>query len=140
MLVRRRGEDVPDMACANPATLRRNDEKTGHRVLEFANVAGPGMPAQLGDGVGAEDRALAGFGRERTPDGVCEKRDVLDAIAQGRDLKSHDGEAKQQVLTERPEANGVREQTIRGCDHADIHGAWGVLPDAPHFPLLEYAE
>ena len=89
---------------------------------------------------GPRTGALASFRSERTPDGVREKRDVLDAIAQGRDLKPHDCEAKQQILTKRPKADGVSERTIRRGHHAYIHGAWSVLSDAPHFPLLQHTK
>ena len=69
-----------------------------------------------------------------------EEREVVDAVAQGRQEEAHDGEAVEEVFAEAVVSDFVFEFSVGGGDDADVdgYGFWGA--DAADFALFEDAQ
>ncbi len=110
-------------------------------VFQFADIAGPGVGLEAGEGGGGEvgDGALE-------IDGVFagevlgEQGDVLAAVAEGWEVEGEDVEAVEEVGAEAVGAAGFVEVGVGGGDDADIGLAGFLGAEAAELLFLEEAE
>ena len=97
------------------------DEDALDDVAELADVAGPVVGLELVDGgVGDFDAGAAVLLTELGEELAGEERDVLFAVAQGRDVEGDDVEAVEEVFAEVAAGDLLFEVFVGGGDDADV--------------------
>ena len=117
------------------------DEDALDDVAELADVAGPVVGLELVDGgVGDFDAGAAVLLAELGEEFAREERDVLFAVAQGRDVEGDDVEAVEEVFAEVAAGDLLFEVFVGGGDDADVdvRGCGGA--DGVEALLVESAE
>jgi len=90
---------------------------------EFANVAGPAVLEESGEGTGAEeDRALLVAEADALEEGLGEGGDVFATQAQGRNGEANGGEAEGEVGEQETLASHLAERSLRGGEENGAAG------------------
>jgi hypothetical protein len=90
---------------------------------EFANVAGPAVLEESGEGAGAEeDRALLVAEADALEEGLGEGGDVFATQAQGRNGEANGGEAEGEVGEQETLAGHLAERSLRGGEENGAAG------------------
>ena len=93
--------------CRADGRTRREEHSAFHRMIEFANIARPGMLMKSLDGGGVEAGNVFAIALRVTVEKmVCQEIDVLTAVSQRRDVDLNGIQAKEEVLTE-PTGSGL---------------------------------
>ena len=123
-----------------PRQLGRIGEEhgAGDDVLQLADVPGPRVRAQSGPGLrGQRLRGQPRSGTRLAQEPLAERKDVVRALAEGRQV---DGDHRQAMVEVRPEATlaGGRLQILAGGrDDPHVDRLAARRPQAPHRALLE---
>src|SRR5829696_2970356 len=119
----------------------RQDHGPEHGVLKLANVAGPIVAHEKGQGLGREPaHALALLGGEPGQEGAHEVGNVLSAGAQRRQGHREDVEAVVEVLAEATLFDEVEEALVGGRDQADVDAHGFLAADRIDLTLLDGAQ
>src|SRR5438445_11425825 len=97
----------------------REDDRALDGVEQLADVAGPRVPLERGEGTGAE--ALGAVGRVRRDEVVGEERDVLGPLAEGRQLDRDRVDAEIEVLAERARLHRLGEIAVGRRHEPNVH-------------------
>ena len=94
------------------------------------------MPGELLEGFGSEllARTLAAQLFEEV---ICQRGEVLHALAQGRDFDGKDGQPVKQVEAKVPLGGSAFQRLVGGCDQAHIDARDGVVADALQLARLQ---
>jgi len=106
------------------ADLRSVGEDGGalEGVLEFADVAGPRVIAEAAAGFGAEgERRLSQFAAKFFEEVGSEEKNVVAAIAQGRNRERNGGDAEVEIFTKEFFTDAGGEIAVGGNDDAEVH-------------------
>ncbi len=116
----------------------RGDHRPCQGVLQLPNVSRPGSFPDCREGLGGKRKlAPAVPPLHALEDVVRQGRDVLGAVAEGRDDDPGDVEAVEQVLAEPAGRDLFGQVAVRGRDDAGIGAESLGPPDALELPLLE---
>ena len=66
-----------------------------------------------------------------------EQRYVVEPLAEGRDIKSDDVDAVEEIFPEEARSDARREVAMGGGDEAYIHAAAPIAADGAHLSILE---
>jgi len=110
-------------------------------VVELPDVARPGKQQQLLHRVlGDPHVPLAIVGSGAREEVMHERRDLVAALAQGRDLQPDDVEAIEEIFAKPPGLDGQLEVRVGGDDDTDVHGEWRAVAERTDFARLEEAQ
>ncbi len=101
-------------------------------IAEFAHVAGPGVPRQLGQG---RVRAADIFRAHAVEDIAHEQGDIPGAFGKRREMERHGADPVVKILAERAGRDHGREVAVGGGDKAKVHLARAGSPE-PHDPFF----
>ena len=120
--------------------VAREDHQPLDLVLQLPDVPRPGVGRQAPEGPVGEALAPPAGGGVALEEVVHQDRQVLEALAQGRQAQGDDVEAVVEVLAEGAGGDPLREVPVGGGDDADVdrHGP-GVAHGRQH-ALLEHPE
>ena len=138
--IARRRSDAREEREVEPLGRRERDQPLD-RVLELADVAGPGEAGEA-----MEERLLEVHRgrpeplREPGEEVAGEDGDVLGPLAQRRDAEVDDVEPVEQVLAEPPGPDLLREVAVGRGEDADVYLAHALLAHRADLALLEDPE
>src|ERR1051326_392037 len=136
-----RAEELVGEAVDRQRIAAGHDERAVDHVAQLAHVAVPLVLLQRLDEVGVDVLHLLLFRLvQLLQEEMGEERDILEALAQRRDLAGEDGEAVVEVLAHLPVLNGLLRIAVRRGDDARIDVDLLVAADAPELALLEHAQ
>src|SRR5438477_3818559 len=110
-------------------------------VLQFADIAGPGVARKRGQKSGSHAALLLLMNSRKHVQKIFrEQWNISSALAQGRHVDFDHRNAEVEVLAKSALAHHVLEVAIAGADHPHIHWAGKVRAQARDRPLLQYPE
>ena len=119
---------------------RREGAGAGDGVFQLADISGPVVRLQGGDRFrGNPDSRHAVFPGDALEEILGQQRDVLQPLAQGRDLDFHDVQPVIKVLPEPPGGDFLSEVLVGGRHDPDIGGERLIRTDAGKRAVLQHA-
>ena len=119
---------------------RAERDRVFQRVLELADVSGPGAGLQHVQRVGRETQRPARAAADVREEVLGDEGDVLRPLAQRRKVDRDDAQAVVEVLAEAPRPDHLQEILVRRGDDPRVHHARRALADALELPLLQDAQ
>jgi len=110
---------------------------------ELADVAGPGVLEEAGEGAGSEDDgALLIAGADAVEEELRERGDIFAALAQRRDSEADGGEAKGEIGKKKSLTGHLAQRRLRRCeqDRAARRAILKILEDAEEQALAGRGE
>ncbi len=123
------------------AGARVHDDDALDRVAKLADVAGPRVALEGGEGLGVEAlRPLVVGAGEAFVEVLDERGHVLGPLAQGRNLEGDDVEAVEEVGAEGAPLDLDFEPLVRRRQHANVHAHRRRRADGLEALLIEHAQ
>src|ERR1017187_6862306 len=120
---------------------RAHDQAAFDHVLQLADIAGPVIRHQLGDpGIGDVAHAVARIRPQLGDEVLRQKRNILFALAQRRNVHGHHVEAVIEVLAKGALLKRGAQILVGGGHHAHVDMAGDVAAQALELALLQHAQ
>ena len=133
-IIGRRQEHVRGLDAVGAA----QDQAPFHHVLQLADVAGPLVPLELGHGLGAELHASRGL--VPVQEVAHQGGNILDPLAQGRQVQGDDRDPVEEVFPEAPPTDVLLQVAVGRGDDPDVDLLLAVTAHRLHPALLQNAQ
>ena len=118
-----------------------HDDGALDAILEFADIAWPGVEGESAEGIGGEREGSFGiFGGVTVEEFVGDEEDIIGAVAEWGEGDDDDGEAEVEIFAKSAIGDGVLEVRIGGGDDAGVAGEFFAGADGLEAFILEEAE